>query len=119
MTMREWLFGDIYQIDELGNAIGGDFLFSEFGGKASETISSTMGKVLAKDLWLHRSEPGYDPSYPWKYPFGKFSNWLCSLIQPYHSLRSIEWNSGINIEKMYPGIKAMVEEYLKVKGVTT
>jgi hypothetical protein len=116
--LGNYLFPIIYQVDELGNAIGSDHVFSPFGGSTSETISSTMGKALAVDLWNHRENLNYDPCYPsLRYPLGGFANWLCSCIQKEHALRSINWTSGVDIQKGRPGIKDFVEYHLRKEGV--
>jgi hypothetical protein len=113
-----YLFPIVYQVDELGNAIGSDEVFSEYGGNTSETISSTMGKELAKDLWNHRTIGNYDPQYPAiRYPLGGFANWLCNRFQKEHALRSINWNAGVDLEKQYPGIKDLVAYHLRKEGI--
>jgi hypothetical protein len=113
-----YLFPIVYQIDELGNAIGSDEVFSPFGGNTSETISSTMGKALAVDLWNHRDNQNYDPGYPEaRYPIGGFANWLCNRFQKEHALRSINWTAGVDIKKGREGIKDLVAYHLRKEGI--
>lgn len=111
----KWLGNIIYELDQLGNQITDGFV-SQYDGERDETWSSAMGKALAVDLW-HHPEKGYEPRLKRKYYIGRFFNWICNLVQKEHSLRSIEWDVGIDIQKDHPGIKAMVESYLLSKGI--
>ncbi len=116
MGIGSYLGKIVYAIDQLGNAITAR-LFGKYGGEKDETWSSAMGKQLAVDMYRARqADPDYDPKYPWKYPVGKFSNWICNLVEKDHSLKSIEWDEGDNIQTDYPGIKQMVEIYLERGG---
>lgn len=102
----------IYAVDQLGNALTAG-LFGKYAGEKDETWSSAMGKQLAVEMYKARAkDPDFDPRYPWKYPVGKFANWICNLFQKDHSLKSIEWDEGDDIQKDYPGIKEMVDAYL-------
>ena len=116
MKPGKWLGNIVYAIDQLGNAFTAG-LFGKYAGEKDETWSSAMGKQLAVDMYKARQEdPEYDPRYPNRYPVGKFANWICGLFEKDHSLKSIEWDEGDDIQQEYPGIKQMVEIYLERGG---
>lgn len=109
------------ELDEEVNDLLPDGTFSDYGGQEEETISSAMGKAQARILW-GRKQAGQekDLSYPFiplHNPLGQLAEDICEAFQPYHGLRSIEWDHGIDMEKLYAGIHEVVYNYLAAKGI--
>ena len=50
---------------------------------------------------------------------GEPSSDLCDVVQPWHALRSIDWNKPQSKKVMakYSGIKEVVDDFLKAKGI--
>ena len=116
MKVGKWLGNIVYAFDQFGNAVTAG-LFGQYAGEKDETWSSAMGKQLAVKMYKARqSDPDYDPKYPARYPVGKFANWICNQFEKDHSLKSIEWDEGYDIEAEYPGIKETVRLYLERGG---
>jgi len=120
-TVGHWLGEVLINLDEEVNDHLPGKTFSYFGGKPDETISSAMGKAQARILygWSKLPKwPAYDyPIIPLSSPLGQLADDICSIFEPFHSLKSIRWDSGIDMEKAYPGIQVVVSNYLKSKGV--
>jgi hypothetical protein len=112
-----WLGNIVYEVDQLGNAMTWHAV-SDYGGQKDETWSSAMGKALAVDLYRHRfTTKNYEPRIPMGHPLGVLFNAICNVFQKCHSLRSIEWDEGANLESVFPGIKEVVRVYLAKKGI--
>ena len=117
-----WLGATLIELDKEVNDHMPQHTFSHFGGKRDETISSAMGKAQARILygWSKTAWPIYDyPIIPLSSPLGQLADDLCEIFEPYHCLKHISWDSGVNMEEAYPGIKEVVNSYLKDKGVKT
>jgi hypothetical protein len=97
-----------------------DGTFSQFSSEPRETISSAIGKGQAFVLWVaaQRQETIDYPYIPLRYPLGQIAEDVCEIFQPFHGLRSIEWDRGVNMEALYEGIKQVVHDYLKTKGIS-
>ena len=127
MSIPLRLFGSelvtfLKDIDILANNLVPDGAFSAFSGQPKETISSSMGKAQARIIWGWKHGEPHDPNYdypliPITCPLGQLSEDICEVFQPYHGLRSIEWDRGVDIQALYPGIKQIVIEYLAAKGI--
>jgi hypothetical protein len=97
-------------------------LWSDYGGETNETISHTLGLEEAEALYkcwllgipLARIK---DVHIEDKHRLGEFSSDLCDLFQRYHALRSINWKKEPALQAKYPGIRDVVEYYLRSKGV--
>ena len=98
-----------------------DGTFSQFSSEPRETISSAIGKGQAFVLWCAaQKQVAIDyPYIPLRYPLGQIAEDLCEVFQPFHGLRAIEWDRGINMEAIYPGIQKVVHDYLQNKGIIT
>ena len=121
-SVAKWLGEALIALDEEVNDHMPGKTFSYFGGKPDETISSAMGKTQARILynWSRTKWPSYDyPIIPLSSPLGQLAADICEVFEHYHCLKHISWDSGINMEERYPGIKAVVDKYLKDKGVIT
>lgn len=95
-------------------------LWSHFGGKKNETISSTLGAEEAEQLyllWIAKVpfEKIKDLEIPPEHIIGEFSSDLCDLFQRWHALRSIDWRKEKILKQKYPGIEEVVEQFLKEK----
>lgn len=89
MKIRVWKYiSNIFlSLDQMGNVLlGGDF---------DETISSRLGKIKAH----------YGGRIPWYRPLARATDKWLDLLDPGHSIRSIEEDEGKNasIEEVYEG----------------
>jgi hypothetical protein len=102
----------------LGNALP-VWAFSGFGHRGYETISSKCGKeqlyqlilMVAKDKSLSY------PIIPLHHPLGQIADDLCMMFEPYHCLKHIQWDRGVDMEAIYPGCRKLRDRYLASKGI--
>lgn len=71
-------------IDQIGNVLGGRYLWGPYAGDEDETISSALGK-------LKKANNG---RIPWKYPVAKVVDWGLEKIDKNHSIDAIEEDEG-------------------------
>ena len=142
MNFFQHLFSDIGKIviwyDRANNwgpgriHIGSYWLWSRFGGNTNETISHTLGleellvlidevlEGLARGLTEEQifSSIG-DIVIDRKMLIGEFSSDLCDIFQPWHALRSINWDkkNAQKILRQYPDSRSLVERFLLSKGI--
>ena len=98
------------------------YIWSDYGGKSNETISSTLGAEEAEALYkLWVAGIPYDQIKDVliedKHILGEFSSDLCDLFQRYHALRSITWRKEKTLLTKYPGIDKVVTDFLLSKGI--
>ena len=115
---------------QVNEAIGSAPLYSDNGGYPNQTISGSFGEVEAKELYAQYQAHHKltFPFIPLRYPMGQFFEDICTAIQTVatgekciHGLQSIDWDNvdGKDLQIKYPGIKQVVETYLKQEGVRT
>ena len=98
-------------------------VWSDYGGRTGETISSTLGLEEAVRLWYLYQDMGdkvyglTDIEIEDKHLLGEFSSDLCDVFQKYHALQSINWKKNKKIMVQYPGIKALTGKFLAAKGI--
>jgi hypothetical protein len=108
---------------ELDILLGSLFTHELFGGfdvSKARTISSMMGEEQAKilyDEWDRKSVRFY-PWIPLNHVFSQLLTDICEVIQPWHCLVSIQWKVvGHRADLDYPGIRKVVEDFLRLQGV--
>ncbi len=142
MNLFRHIFSDIGKIviwyDRANNwgpgrlHIGSHWLWSRFGGKTNQTISHTLGleellvlidevlEGLARGLTEDQIFASIgDLKIDRKMLIGEFSSDLCDVFQPWHALRSINWDkkNARKILSQYPDAKSLVVRFLRFKGI--
>ena len=74
----------LLSLDQLGNVLGGRYVWGPYAGDEDETISSALGK-------LKKSRGG---KIPWRYPIAKVVDWGLERIDRNHSIDAIEHDEG-------------------------
>lgn len=103
------------------------YVWSKWGGATNETISHTLGLEEAEWLMKRYLQVGdsifeiHDIPIHSEAILGELSSDICDVFQPWHALRSINWNkpNAKSLMAKYPGIDAVVAEFLEHKGITT
>jgi hypothetical protein len=101
------------------------YVWSRWGGATNETISHTLGLEEAVWLWREHQRIGDrvlrvdDIPIDSAMILGELSSDLCDIVDPWHALKSIGWKKDSAVELMgkYPGIKDLVERFLRHKEI--
>jgi hypothetical protein len=124
MSISGFFFSIALGFDKLVNWTAGKWnrIWSDYGGEKGQTISSSLGAEEAEVLykaWVSGQDITKidDIPIPMHHILGEFSSDLCDLFQRHHALRAIDWKYETEIVSKYPGIKGIVDDYLKAKGV--
>lgn len=101
------------------------WIWSSFGGETNETISHTLGLEEAEKLYKLHAVLGdlvfgiKDIPIDSEHIIGELSSDLCDFFQKWHALRAINWDkrNAKGLCQKYPGIKELVEKFLRLKGI--